>query len=173
MRGIFAIDPGIHTGLAWAVVNNQAATVAEAMRKRIFSDSLTIEGDEYEQMVDIFATWQKFKTDCYLVHNLEPDQVDLVIEKFSLIPGAHAGGSEGISPERIGWAFEGYRLGRAAKFKRDKHITQTVWQHANALKYRKQLKKWDAWVVGKEHERAAFCHIGQRLMTLFKQPRAS
>jgi hypothetical protein len=171
VKGILAIDPGNSTGVAWGIFDETAPTVAEAMQRRLHSDSTTVTGNELEQAEKLFKIWFVFRSDCYKVALLDPENVELVIEEFNLIPGLHAGGADGISPARIGWAFEGYRQGRAAKFKGPKHTAQAIWQPASAMRYKKQLRSWDAWVRGKEHERSAYCHIGARLMTLFKQPR--
>lgn len=168
MRGIFALDPGGKSGLAWGIFNDKADTVADAMRNGLYKGSATVIGGEAKQIKEIFDFWQQFKEGCVRRHLLEPEQVDLVIEDFILLPGQHAGGKEGISPARIGWGFEGYRLGRGYGYRRHKHITQAVWQPATAMRYEKKLKDWDCWVVGKEHERSAFCHIGARLMKVLR-----
>jgi hypothetical protein len=171
MKGILAIDPGNSTGVAWGIFDETAQTVADAMRQRLDSASTTVSGDELTQAQEIFRLWALFKERCVNYRLLDPSNVELVIEEFNLIPGLHAGGADGISPARIGWAFEGYRLGRANKYHRKKHVSKAIWQPASAMRYKKQLRSWDAWVRGKDHERSAYCHIGARLMTLFKQPR--
>jgi hypothetical protein len=97
-------------------------------------------------------------------HCMAPDSCRLVIEEFILFPGAHAGGREGVNPLAVGWAFEGYRQGRGDKFSREKHVTPAIWQTSSVgMKSKPQLRKADCWVRGKEHERAAFCHIISRM----------
>lgn len=168
MRGIFAIDPGKQTGVAWGIFEETADTVADAMRTSVYVESTTVEGTELEQARILFELWQHFKTTCVQNFKLKPEQVDLVIEDFSLIPGAHAGGKEGIAPARIGWAFEGFRQGRASKYRSSKHVSDAIWQLPGATRNRRHLKNWGVWVVGKEHERAAFCHVGERLRKLMR-----
>jgi hypothetical protein len=168
MKGIFAIDPGVHTGVAWAVVDETSQTVVAAMCTRVDTGSATLEGSEMEQAILLFELWQKFKTQCVRVRKMLPSDVQLVIEDFSLIPGAHAGGKDGVAPCRYGWAFEGYRQGRAAKFSSPKHTTKVVWQLPGAVQEKKHLRKCDAWIVGKDHERAAFCHIIRRLRKVIR-----
>lgn len=166
-KAIFAIDPGPHTGVAWGIFETNT-TVGEAMRNKQHSGSWTIEGSELEQAIALFDLWQQFKVGAVQKFGIKPQDVELVIEDFTLFPGGHAGGKEGVSPARVGWAFEGYRHGRAAKYTRDKHITQAVWQLPQAMRNRRLLRKWDSWVVGREHERSAFCHIGERLRKLIQ-----
>lgn len=162
-RAIFAIDPGNHTGVAWGIFDITDATVLSAMKARQHSGSITLSGDELLQAETLFDLWQQFKQGAVTKFHVAPEEVELVIEDFSLFPGGHAGGKDGVSPCRIGWAFEGYRQGRAAKYRRGKHISPAIWQMPGALRNRRHLRKWGAWVRGKEHERAAFCHVGERL----------
>ena len=168
MKGIFAVDPGKKSGVAWAIVDERSETVATALQNKKHSGSCTVEGTEMEQALELFNFWQQFKTGCVVKHHLDPDDIVLVIEDFSLLPGAHSGGKEGVSPARIGWAFEGYRQGRGDKFRKAKHVTEAVWQLPGAMRNKKHLKNWDCWVVGREHERAAFCHLGERLRKLMR-----
>lgn len=168
MKAIFAVDPGKHTGVAWAIVDETADTVADALPKKKFSGSATVEGSEMEQARELFDLWEQFKVGAVRKHKIDPDDVELVIEAFTLIPGHHAGGKEGISPARIGWAFEAYRQGRGDKYRKRKHVTEAVWQEPGAMRNKKHLKKWDCWVVGREHERSAFCHLGERLRHLMR-----
>jgi hypothetical protein len=166
-----AIDPGGHTGVAWGLFDDRARLVEVAMREGSFKESATIEGDEYEQMELLYQLWTDFKAECVNVRCLDPDKVELVAEDFILKPGYHKPGKEGISPARILWAFEGYRRGRAAKFRRDKHISPLILQTpGDAARYNKRtiLTSWDCWIRGKEHERAAFAHIGLRMHKILR-----
>jgi hypothetical protein len=167
VKAIFAIDPGPNTGIAWGIFDT-TNTVRYAMTTRRHSGSATIKGKEMEQAKELFDLWQQFKEGAVREHDVAPEDVELVIEDFSLFPGGHAGGKEGVAPARIGWAFEGYRQGRAAKFRAEKHVSPAIWQLPSAMRNRKLLKKWDAWIVGKVHERSAFCHIGERLRHLIR-----
>lgn len=168
MKGIFAIDPGINTGVAWCVVDEKSATVKVALQNKVNAHSTTIDGDPYEQMRELFRLWETFKTECVVHGGLEPGDVELVIEQFIMFPGQHAAGTEGSACERIGWAFEGYRVGRAVKYKGSKHVTVAVFQPPNAMRNKRHLKAWDCWVPGREHERSAWCHVGERLRKLIR-----
>ena len=163
MKAIMAIDPGISTGVAWGLFETEGTTVRESMTTKQKSGSTTIIGTEMEQAKALYELWHQFKIGAVQQHGIAPDDVELIIEDFSLFPGGHAGGKEGVAPARVGWAFEGYRQGRAAKYRNDKHISPAIWQLPNALRNRKLLKKWDCWIRGREHERAAWCHVGERL----------
>lgn len=168
MRGIFAIDPGGSTGVAWGIFNERESTAGVAVLNRLHSGSATTTGSEEDQAIALFDLWQEFKRRCVHVGRLEPEWVDLVIEDFILRPGQHAGGKTGIMSARVGWAFQGYRLGRANKFERDKHISKAIWQPPSAVRHEQRLKKMDAWIRGREHERSAFCHVYERLLRLMK-----
>lgn len=167
MKGIFAIDPGGSTGLAWAIVDETSPTVADAMRKRIDRGSATVTGPEIEQAREILQHWLSFKRQCVQYRLLEPDWLDLVCEDFILTPGRHKPGKEGISPVRVQWAFEGYRRSRADAWRRPYHYNEMILQPPSAamrFNHRKLLDSWDAWVVGRPHERQAQCHVGLRIM---------
>jgi hypothetical protein len=158
--GIFAIDPGGSTGVAWGYYDLSRDTVAEAMQKREMSGSCTITGDEQHQIEKLSDQWYNFNTD-----HMGGD-IELVIEDFSLVPGSHTPGKVGISPVRIAWGFLGYIWGYNAEI----GAPTPIWQlAAKGMRFNTQqmLKRWDAWVVGKEHERAAFAHTGARLMDLY------
>jgi hypothetical protein len=164
-----AIDPGVSTGVAWGIFNDRAPTALHAARDGLLRGSLTITGGEMVQARELFVVWRRFKEQCVRRNMLEPEWIDLVIEDFTLFPGAHAGGKEGIAPVRIGWAFEGYRQGRSDKWAREKHVTPAVWQSASVgMANRRLLKRAGMWVPGKEHERAAYCHIIARLKKVLR-----
>lgn len=166
-----AIDPGLSTGIAWGLFDDRARLVQDAMRDGSFKESTTIEGDEYEQMEALFEIWGSFKNTCVNQRCLDPDKVELVAEDFILRPGHHKPGKEGISPARMLWAFEGYRRGRADKFRRPKHVSPLILQNPDqAMRYNKRriLGSWDCWIVGKEHERAAYAHIGLRMHNVIR-----
>lgn len=161
--GIFAIDPGGSTGVAWGWYSLDKDTVADAMKERRMSKSVTVTGDEKKQIVTLEYLWHEFCTD----HMPGKDEhVELVMEDFSLVPGSHVPGKEGISPVRISWGFLGYIWGLDG----DAGDPNPVWQSAaKGMRFNTQqmLKRWDAWIVGKQHERAAFAHVGARLMDLY------
>lgn len=158
--GIFSMDPGGHTGISWGIYDLRAGLVKDCMRSRKHSDSVTIEGDEYEQLDLTLLLYDGFREVCF------DDGVncELVIEDFSLLPGSHTPGKEGISPVRHAWVFVGYLLCRDSR-------PNVIWQLPGVgMRYntRQMLTNWDAWIVGKEHERSAFAHAGARLMKILK-----
>lgn len=172
MIGIFAVDPGVHTGIAWAIVDERSKTAAEAVANRINDGSYTLVGDPVYQARSLFKAWEEFKIRCVIGGRMEPDHVELIMEDFVLRGGQHAGGKDGTAPERIAWAFEGYRHGRFDTFRKTKHLTEVIWQQpsaASTYKTRKRLENASAWIVGKEHERSAFSHMILRVVTIMSE----
>jgi hypothetical protein len=170
MRGLFCVDPGGHTGVAWSVVNIGEKTAADAMRQRLHRGSDTLEGPEAVQIRDLYKMWVTFKRLCVTQGCMEPEWVELVFEDFVLRGGQHAGGRDGTWPERIAWGFEGYRMARAdAWHTKPKHYSEIVWQMpgaASTYRTRERLTAAEAWVKGREHERSAYSHMILRLNTL-------
>jgi hypothetical protein len=171
MKGLFCVDPGVHTGVAWAVVDIDKDTAAEAMRQRQYTRSSTLEGDPVDQAQQLFGEWWRFTCTC-LAAGLGPDDIELIMEDFVLRAGPHAGGKDGTAPERIAWAFEGYRAGRHDTHRKLKSLHPTIWQQPGAaatFKSRPRLTKAGCWIVGAEHERSAFSHMMLRVNTLMDQ----
>lgn len=159
--GIFTIDPGGHTGMSWGIYNMNAGLVKTAMRTRTHSASTTIVGDELEQLDLTLMHYDLFMDVCAD----EGVPCELVIEDFSLLPGSHTPGKEGISPVRHAWVFVGYLWSRAD------FDQQIIWQLPGVgMRYntRQMLENWHCWIVGKEHERAAFAHAGARLQKILR-----
>lgn len=172
MRGIFSMDPGGHTGLAWGVFD-PTASVEDALKNGIQKGSHTTEGSEYGQIKEIANLWMDFYRRCVFEGQMDPDDVEFVAEDFVLRPGRHAGGKDGISPVRILWGVEGYRLGRADEFKGRRaskvHNPPIILQQPNqasTFATNPRLKTWGVWVRGREHERSAWRHIALRLANL-------
>lgn len=174
MRGIFWFDPGKSTGIAWGIFDLKSKTVADAMRDKLCSGSVTVPtsghtmDDAAEHARAIWAHWSTFKRVCVQQGLMEPDAMVLGAEHF-ILHSMHSKGVEGIFPAYVLGAFEGYRQGLFDGYRPRKlrHYTPLILQTASVgMKYNNQkfLKGWDAWVVGKEHERAAFAHIGAYLM---------
>ena len=172
--GLFCVDPGGHTGVAWAICNPLAHTVEEAMKTRMHTGSTTTTGSEPKQIRDLYKLWVDFKA--YAVNEalLPVEQVQLVFEDFVLRGGQHSGGRDGTTPERIAWGFEGYRMGRLDQWKRGHqsyHYTPIVWQlpaSASRFRSKNRLDAYDAWVKGREHERSAYSHMALRLATILR-----
>lgn len=178
MRGIFCVDPGESTGVAFGIVDTSSYTALEAVANRLESGSETLTGSEAEQARALYHLWTKFKRKCVNVNLLDPDRVDLVIEDFVLFPGEKPGKSTTV-PERVAWCLEGYRMAMADSWRRSlpKHYNEIIWQKSGAahrFKNQEILKKADAWVVGRDHERSAFSHMILRVNVLMdgKRPGA-
>jgi len=168
VRGIFAVDPGGHTGIAWCILNERHQGYAwEAVRDRQHSASCTIDGTEREQIRALYILWTSFKRRCVKTHQMEPGWIDLVVEDFVLFPGEKPGRQTTI-PERVAWGFEGYRMAMYDKYRPQldpprKHMSPTIWQKSAAasrfFKDRELMTQADCWIKGREHERSAFAHI--------------
>jgi hypothetical protein len=163
MRGIFCVDPGASTGVAWGILNEKDETAIKAVSERMYSSSLTLQGTEQEQIRDLYAFWTGFKKSCVQGHCMEPETIDLVIEDFVLFPGEKPGRATTIA-ERVAWGFEGYRMAMFDHWRArwPKHYTPISWQMsgaANRFTKREILTQADAWIRGKEHERSAFAHM--------------
>jgi hypothetical protein len=159
--GVFAIDPGQSTGIAWGVIDPTQRLAADCMRLILHKGSATITGDPMQQARLIWSYWLGFKTQCVTVSLLSADHVHLVMEDFRLVPNATPG-KDTTAPERVAWAFEGYRSGRNDTYRRHKHFSEVQWQEpAAAARYKTQemLKPVDCWVRGRQHERSAFSHM--------------
>lgn len=162
MRGIFTIDPGESTGMAWGIINTKAKYAYEAVKARIDGGSKTIKGIEQDQIRAIYWEWTRFKRNCVQARLLDPEKVDLVIEDYVLFPGEKPGKAT-TTPERIAWGFEGYRMARFDNWHiSGRHYTPVAWQSPGAayrFKKRDILRAADAWIVGQEHERSAYAHM--------------
>lgn len=163
MRGLFVVDPGGHTGIAWGIINPKARTSIDAIANRLFSGSETIEGDTFEQAVAIYRLWTKWKRECVHQHFIKPDLVELIFEDFTLRGGQMPAGKVPIEPARITCAFEGYRMAmRDSWHKGLRHYTPIIFQQAgDGKRYqtRERLTAAGAWIRGREHERTAFAHM--------------
>lgn len=161
--GVFAMDPGGSTGLAWGVYDWKAKP-HEAVAHRMVAGSTTVVGDEYQQIAEIVKTWRVFFKEC-VKRGLPPENVFFVAEDW--VPwGGGGAGKEGSMPERVLWGVIGYRMGQVAEYKRTHKttpmmappITLQLAGQANTKSSGKELRTADAWIVGKEHERSAWKH---------------
>lgn len=171
MKGLFCVDPGGSTGVAWGIVDERSPTAAEAVRNRIQDGSATIQGEPMEQARELWRMWVHFKSRCVNEGLMDPDTVELVFEDFVLYGGQHAGGRDGTYPLCVIWAFEGYRWGRFDTYRKSKHIAPIIFQkssQAATYKTRPRLENAGVWVKGREHERSAFSHMILRVSRLMK-----
>lgn len=153
-HALFCVDPGGSTGLSWAVVDLQTDTVAEAMRRREARGSATVTGNEFQQIDRIVNRYDEF------VGQLQGEPLDLIIEDWNPL-GKRT--KEGSSPARIAWGLLGYLYGRGMG-----DGVSIVWVQPDAQRFSTQarLRPCDAWVVGRDHERASYALMIARLHKL-------
>lgn len=165
--GVFAVDPGGQTGLAWGIFDPKDKDGLEgALRNKMLSGSTTISGDERAQITEMASIWSDFYNACVRSACLPPQNVWLVVEDFVLKPGETAGGKDATSPVALIWGLEGYRMGRRDEWKQHKRgpavmppmILQMAGQ-AKSVATKQRMRDWGIWVVGREHERSAWAHV--------------
>jgi hypothetical protein len=172
------MDPGGSTGLAWGIFD-ETASISDALSRGIHKGSATVEGDEYQQIVEIARHWMEFYRLCVLTCMLPPENVEFVSEDF--IERTDLRGKKHQSPIRILWGVEGYRMGRAAEFAgrrtspRRVYAPRVILQHPSlgSAVDSKRLRAYGVWVVGRQHERSAWRHIIVRLGVLQRVPRGA
>lgn len=174
-RAIFAVDPGGSTGVAWGIFQDDAETVKVSMRERTHSDSVTfssgrVEGKNpakfqaiiREHVGNVIEYFNWFVAEAYMPeYERDGLPLEFVCEHFVLTPSPrHKPGVEGIFP-----AFLVGALIQAMDV--EEIILQTA---STGMKWnvRKHLDAYDAWIVGKEHERSAFAHIAGRLHSVLR-----
>ena len=165
--GVFAVDPGGATGIAWGIFDPKHKDGLEgALRDRLLPGSTTITGDERTQIREMATLWSDFYSACVRSACLPIDHVWLVVEDFVLKPGETSGGRDSIAPVPLIWGLEGYRMGRLDEWQQHKRgpaamppmILQLASQ-AKSVATNARMKDWGIWVVGREHERSAWAHI--------------
>lgn len=179
MVGVFVVDGGNATGLAWGIFDDQARTTEAAMLGRLYSGSDTINRrvirnkvrlvedphSDSQQILAIYRRFLLFKSECVHQHHMHADTIHLVIEDFILLPGPHAGGKDGVASARIGWGVVGVQIGMAEEYKRTRrhlHVSEPIFQAPSCMAYAsdEKLKKWGIWEETRgDHERAAWKHI--------------
>jgi len=165
--GIFAVDPGGATGVAWGIFDpKHKEGLAGSIKDRMLPGSTTVEGDERTQIKELASLWADFYRSCVRSACLPPDHVFLAVENFVLKPGQTAGGTDSTISLALIWGLEGYRMGRRDEWREHKrgqvvmpgmHLQMAgdaVQTAPNA-----RLKEWGIWVVGREHERSAWRHV--------------
>jgi len=165
--GVFAVDPGGATGVAWGIFDPGAKDGLEgALRDRMLHGSTTVTGDERTQISELAQLWSDFYNSCVRSALLPPQNVWLVVEDFVLKPGETAGGKDSTYPVALIWGLEGYRMGRLYEWRQHKrgpaHVPPMILQMAGQAKSvatNAKMKDWGIWVVGREHERSAWAHI--------------
>lgn len=159
--GVFVLDPGGSSGLAWGRVRDEG-TIAERVADRERHGSLTIRDPDWmTQAREISSLWADFRADCHRAGL----PAYFVCEDFIL---THLGSSDrtGLYPVWIAAAVVGYRNGMADAYERGGFgraaPIEVIWQTPSAAKTYatdERLKRWGMWTVGKEHERDAWRHF--------------
>jgi hypothetical protein len=169
--GIFAVDPGKVTGLAWAIVPFKVKTVRQNMKERIGSGSAQISGSNEDQIRKIASMWREFRIIC--TEGLIDDElIEMVIEAWVVRPHMTGYGDVPVIPAQIGWGLYGYRLGRLDEWCETDagpaRPVRVVWQQPSAGKGTVKddmLKEAGCWVRGQEHARDAWRHLYARVLT--------
>lgn len=165
MIGIFAVDPGGSTGLAWGIFNPKAE-IGDSLRGRLYAGSATVSGEIPNQIRAVAKRWHYFYRSCVKEHFMAPEDVWYVVENFIYDGGSYAGDSAKVSTALI-WGVEGYRMGRADEWssrrgRREIIMPQMVLQSAGDAKgfaTSNRIKEWELWVKGRDHERSAWQHV--------------
>lgn len=153
--GLFAIDAGGSTGLAWGVVP-KGAHPADVDKRTIKTATVRDKSEvvQVRSITRMFNTWVKEV-------NHRVDGIEIIIEDFVLRPGPHAGGKEGTSSIRIAWGITGFLMGQ------QQFPGYPIWQTPSEVLgtvTKDRLKEWGLWVVGQEHERDAMSHLAFRML---------
>jgi hypothetical protein len=171
LHGILAIDPGVTTGVARAVVDLSEGMVAECFSGALEKESWEVVGDEGEQGLLLANAVAAF------VHDLSgysyssraaggmvtPDW-SLVIEDWVPRLPLKSGKREVFYPVRVPQRMLG-RLEESGLFEGG----GVAWQLASPAKRfatDARLRKWGVWVRGSDHQRDAWRHVASRLNVL-------
>jgi hypothetical protein len=158
MRGIFAVDPGGSTGVAWGIFNARASSLDEALRNVVYPGSVTVTGRIRQQVREVASLWRAFLAACVNDGLLPPENVEYISEDF--VPGNNAK-KETISPLIISWCIEGCR---------QVYAPATIWQMPGdgAGISNNILREAGFWVRGKDHEQSARRHVAFRVSSILK-----
>lgn len=173
-RALFVVDPGASTGVAWAIVDDEADTVADAMFHRFYSGSATVHegkiekagGLEFQKIIrsqvhEIVNLWESFCDEVMVQINKHGGTIEVVAEHFVLTPSPHhKPGVEGIVPA--------FLIGALIEALPEEEIIFQTAAKGMRLNNQQKLRGYDAWIVGKEHERAAFAHMAARLFDVLR-----
>jgi hypothetical protein len=157
--GVFGVDPGGATGLAWCIVDPTLKSVSEQLRTRRHRGSVTTEGSERKQIREICTLWNSFFEACR-DEGIWHDRIWFICEDFVYTgSNTYSGDSAKISTSLI-WGIEGYRMGMSDQL--DGEMPSMILQTASEAKTYAtpaRLKEWDCWVRGRDHERSAHQHL--------------
>lgn len=151
MVGIFAIDPGTHSGVDYGLWDTNCGP-KDAMG---LWDGINYElsGDLLTQAGKICDDWLGF------VENNPSVECYLVIESYAQRPTPHMVAAEALDPVRLASMIVG-RLSVLYEG-RGELLPHIYWQTpATAMRAatNERLRMWGAWVVGSEHRRDARRH---------------
>jgi len=161
--GVFALDPGGSSAMAWGRVRDEGS-IAERIAARERWGSITISDPDWmKQAREISQRWADFRTDCHRAGL----PAYFVCEDFIL---TRFGSSDrtGLYPVWVAAAVVGYRNGMADAYESGGFgpaaPIEVIWQSPSTAKTYatdERLKRWGIWIVGKEHERDAWRHFAQ------------
>lgn len=180
LHGIFAVDPGGMTGVAWGVFDLALGTVADVLREPLECGSLDVGGrnrsekghssaahaDEVEQAITLTSLWYEFVKVCEGYNSpVCACPYDLVMEDWQPRLPLRSGERVVFFPVRIPALFVGMLIGGASGV----DWPDVVWQQPGQVKAfatDARLRRWGRWVRGSDHQRDAWRHIASRLDAL-------
>lgn len=161
---IFAVDPGITTGIAYGIVDHVSnATVADLIA--VNAEGVTVEQlwdrDEIASGIQIATLFMAKRKEYLAMSRPRCGSVHLVIEDFILRSKVVSTKKEVLSPVRVTSAIETMLI--LKKIPLNGQTVYTKRQAADAKNYATNDRirnEWDCWSVtkGKEHGRDAFRH---------------
>lgn len=182
--GIFAIDPGGKTGLCYGWFNDEADSVASALRRARRKGSIRgeeLSGEPHHQAYVIAERWWEFKYKSNVEYGMQLDDIHIVCERFdarqrNFDPASYLviGGLLTMLAEPR----DGRGIVTVFDKKTDDKIIKTVcgpagevadmpsFQHAaNAKSFfdKQRMLRADAWFIGSEHVRDAAKHLALKL----------
>lgn len=163
---IFAVDPGITTGLAYGIVDRfPGATASDLIAE--YGNDVTVEEvyekDEVKAGIEICTLFLAKRAEMMATTRPRCAGVHLVIEDFQIRPGGMPSSKRStLAPVRVTAAIEAMLLMKRIPMK-DGYTRLSFQQPSSSMKYATNArikKEWEIWqpTVGKEHGRDALRH---------------
>lgn len=165
---IIAIDPGVTTGVAAAVIDLGQGMVGSCMRRAIRKDVLQtgeVTGNFVEQVWEIDRTIQEFFFRVHIERQwVQAGRMSIAIESFELRQMA-----ADLAPIRI---ISGLEVLLSAKYGDDFEMNGFYWpqtaSEAKGFCSDGMLQKWGLWDKRSPHERDATRHLAKRVDRFLK-----
>lgn len=159
--GVFAVDPGGTTGVAWGVFSWKGTVGKTLAGGELLGSAQITDADELSHTSEILAALEDFRVLC---RRAGVRRVEVVIEDFVLRPQIATKGREMLSPVRITAMIEAGHLGLYRK-----RLEYTLQGPAEAKGFatNERLKKWGVQTHGGgRHAKDAWRHIAVYLAKL-------